>query len=502
MEKSRRVYIAIDLKSFYASVECAERSLSALTTNLVVADEGRTEKTICLAVSPSLKALGISGRPRLFEVVEKVREVNAARRRAAPRGMFSGRSWDAVKLGRDPSLEVGFIVAPPRMSKYMEVSARIYGIYLRFVAPEDIFAYSVDEVFIDATAYLSDKMSARQLACAMLREVAGETGLTATAGIGTNMYLAKVAMDIVAKHMEADESGMRIAELDEDGYRRTLWTHEPITDFWRVGRGYASRLEAQGMRTMGDVARCSVCNEALLYRMFGVNAELLIDHAWGWEPTTMADVRAYRPRTHSLSSGQVLRCAYSYDKARLIVREMADQLALDMTEKGVVCDQVVLSVGYDASNLRNAGLRREYSGEVTGDRYGRVIPKGVNGSHNLGRRTCSARMITDAFTEIFERIADVRLTVRRVTLTANNVCEAGAPEEVSESEQLDLFTDYAALRKEKERLEASLEREQRRQQTIVGIRRRFGRNAIVKGMSLGEGATARERNMQVGGHRA
>lgn len=502
MENSGRMYIAIDLKSFYASVECVERSLDVLTTNLVVADEERTEKTICLAVSPSLKALGIPGRARLFEVTERLREVNAVRRRAARGGMLCGRSWDVRRLEADGSLAVGFIAARPRMAKYMEISAKIYGIYLRFVSPRDIFVYSVDEVFIDATAYLSDRMDARQLACEILREVARETGLTATAGIGTNMYLAKVAMDIVAKHIAADKNGVRIAQLDEALYRRTLWSHTPITDFWRIGPGYASRLMANGMRTMGDVARCSVCNEELLYRLFGVNAELLIDHAWGWEPTTVADVQAYEPAAHSISSGQVLKCAYSSEKARIVVREMAYQLALEMTEKDVVCNQVVLSVGYDASNFKNAQLRQEFDGELTEDRFGRVLPKGAHGSHSMGRYTCSSRMLTDAFSEIFDRTVDRRLTVRRVNLTLNNVVARGQAVDNTESEQLDMFTDYEALRLEREREELALEREQRRQRTLVGIQKRYGRNAVIKGMSLEEGATGRERNSRIGGHRA
>lgn len=502
MENSGRMYIAIDLKSFYASVECVERSLDALTTNLVVADEGRTEKTICLAVSPSLRALGIPGRARLFEVTQRVREINAIRRRAARGGMLCGRSWDAKKLESDESLAVGFIVARPRMSKYMEVSARIYGIYLRFVSPRDIFVYSVDEVFIDATAYLSDTMTARQLASAILCEVARETGLTATAGIGTNMYLAKVAMDIVAKHISADKNGVRIAQLDEALYRRTLWSHTPITDFWRIGPGYAARLAENGMNTMGDVARCSVCNEELLYRLFGVNAELLIDHAWGWEPTTVADVHAYEPAAHSICSGQVLKCAYSCEKARLVVREMAHQLALEMTEKDVVCNQVVLSVGYDASNFKNAKLRREFDGEISEDRFGRVLPKGVHGSHNMRRYTCSARLLTDAVSEIFDRTVDCRLTVRRVNLTVNNVVPREKAVDNVESEQLDMFTDYEALRREREKEEYALEREQRRQRTLVGIQKRYGKNAVIKGMSLEEGATGRERNSRIGGHMA
>ena len=494
-------YIAIDLKSFYASVECVERGLDPLRTNLVVADETRTEKTICLAVSPSLKAIGVPGRPRLFEVTQIVGEHNRKRRARAPRRMFAGRSWDADRLAADPSLETGFIVARPQMTKYMEVSARIYGVYLRFVAPKDIFVYSVDEVFIDAAPYLKNGQSAHDFARDMVGEVLAETGITATAGIGTNMYLAKIAMDIVAKKMPADRDGVRVAELDEASYRHLLWAHEPLTDFWRVGSGTAARLAANGMTTMGDVARCSLGDEDLLYRLFGVAAELLIDHAWGYEPTTMADVQAYRPQTHGISMGQVLKRPYSYDEARLIAREMADQLALDMTKKGVACDQITLDVGYDTSNLRSEAARRSYRGEVREDHYGRALPRSAHGSHNLPRHTASSRLITAAVTEIFERVADPALTVRRVNISACGVSEASRRRE-ERSEQLDMFTDYDALCREREREDAAFEREHRRQTALVGLRERFGKNAVFRGMDLVEGATTIERNAQVGGHRA
>ena len=500
-ENSRGAYIAIDLKSFYASVECVERGLDPLKTNLVVADESRSEKTICLAVSPSLKAIGVPGRPRLFEVTQIVARHNRERRRRTPRKMFAGRSWDADRLAADPSLETGFIVARPQMTKYMEVSARIYGVYLRFVAPEDIFVYSVDEVFIDAAPYLKNGQTAHEFARRMIGEVLAETGITATAGIGTNMYLAKIAMDIVAKKLPADRDGVRIAELDEAAFRRRLWAHEPLTDFWRVGPGTAARLAAHGMRTMGDVARRSLSDEELLYRLFGVNAELLIDHAWGYEPTTMADVRSYRPQTHGLSMGQVLKRAYTFAEARLIVREMADQLALDMTKKGAVCDAVTLDVGYDTENLRSESVRSEYRGEVRVDHYGRELPRSAHGSHNLARRTSSSRLITAAVTEIFERVADPRLTVRRVNISACGVTDA-SDRRAEKSEQLDVFTDYEALRREREREDAALEREGRRQTALVGLRERFGKNAVFRAMDLVDGATTIERNAQVGGHRA
>ena len=360
----QKQYVAIDLKSFYASVECIERELDPMTTNLVVADASRTEKTICLAVSPSLKAFGVPGRPRLFEVVQKVGEVNALRQSRAPGRTLTGKSWDALQLQADPTLGVDYLVAPPRMAHYMEHSAKIYSIYLKYVAPEDIHVYSIDEVFMDVTPYLRNRgMTAREFTRMIIQDVVDTTGITATAGIGTNLYLCKVAMDIVAKHMEADEYGVRIAELDELSYRRLLWNHRPLTDFWRVGRGYVKRLEKVGLYTMGDVARCSLgrsdefYNEELLYKLFGVNAELLIDHAWGWEPCTIAQIKAYRPQTNSLGSGQVLHCPYTSEKAKLVVREMTDMLVLDLVDKGLVTDQMVLTVGYDIENLTDPEIR-------------------------------------------------------------------------------------------------------------------------------------------------
>lgn len=497
-----RQYLCIDLKSFYASVECVERGLDPLTTHLVVADESRTEKTICLAVTPSLKAYGVSGRARLFEVVQRVREVNLLRRQQAPGRKFVGESSDDTALRADPALSLSYIVAPPRMAYYMDYSARIYAVYLKYIAPEDIHVYSIDEVFIDITHYLPlYGVSARELAQMLILDVLQTTGITATAGIGTNLYLAKVAMDIVAKRVPADENGVRIAELDEMSYRRTLWSHTPLTDFWRVGRGYAKKLESVGLKTMGDIARCSAENESVLYKLFGVNAELLIDHAWGWEPCTIADVKAYKPASNSLSTGQVLQCPYTFEKARLIVREMTDQLVLDLVEKRLVTDQLVLTVGYDVENLLDPSLRARYSGAVTTDHYGRKIPKHAHGTVNLERPTASTQVILDAVTGLYERIVDEKLLVRRITLAACKLTDEGAVAE-PQTEQLDLFTDYEALQKRRAERAAALEREKRMQQALITIKRRFGKNAIFKGMNLQEGATAKERNRQIGGHKA
>ena len=491
-------YLAIDLKSFYASQECVSRELDPMTTHLVVADGSRTEKTICLAVSPALKALGVPGRPRLFEVVQKVRELNALRRTRAPGKTFTGKSWDADALAADPALEIDYIVAPPRMAHYMECSTRIYEVYLKYVAPEDIHVYSIDEVFIDVTPYLKTYgLTPREFARKLIHEVLETTGITATAGIGTNLYLCKVAMDIVAKRTEPDEYGVRIAELDEMSYREKLWTHRPLTDFWRVGRGYARKLEQHGIFTMGDIARCSVHNEQLFYKLFGVNAELLIDHAWGWEPVTIADIKAYRPTTNSLGSGQVLHCAYTWDKARIIVREMVDLLVLDLVDKGLVTDQIVLTVGYDRENLTDPQRRSAYLGEVVRDPYGREIPKHAHGSVNLGRQTASTRLITEAVMGLYDRITDPALLVRRVNVVAARTTpESEVPPE--ELRQLDFFSDHSA----REREDAALEREKRRQQAVLAIRKKYGKNAILKGMNYQEGATTRERNAQIGGHKA
>ena len=509
MQQENRVYIAIDLKSFYASVECRERRLDPLTTNLVVADESRTEKTICLSVSPAMKAYGVPGRPRLFEVVQKVREANARRRTAAPGRALTGSSWDSNELNRFPERSISYITAPPRMALYMEYSTRIYNIYLKYIAPEDIHVYSIDEVFMDVTAYLGTyRLTARELAAKMMQDVLQATGITATAGIGSNLYLCKVAMDIVAKHIEPDQNGARIAELDEMTYRRLLWNHRPLTDFWRVGKGYARKLEEHGIFTMGDVARCSVGkpndyhNEELLYRLFGVNAELLIDHAWGWEPCAMADIKAYKPAANSLGSGQVLQCPYDSGKAKLIVREMTDLLVLNLVDKGLVTDQLVLTVGYDIENLTDPEIRKRYQGEIVTDRYGRKIPKHAHGTANLDRKTSSTMLILDAVMDLYDRIIDHNLLVRRIYVTACHVTEESAASEQPAFEQLDLFTDYQTLEQKKQEEEAKLNREKQLQQAMLGIQKKYGKNAVLKGMNLEEGATARERNRQIGGHKA
>lgn len=501
----QKVYIAIDLKSFYASQECIERGLDPLTTNLVVADASRTEKTICLAVSPSLKAYGIPGRARLFEVVQKMKEVNALRREKLPGKTFTGSSYDAGELNKNLSLQISYITAPPRMAHYMECSTRIYNVYLKYVAPEDIHVYSIDEVFIDATPYLkSSGLTPREFTRRILRDVLETSGITATAGIGTNLYLCKVAMDIVAKRVPPDADGVRIAELTEMEYRCQLWDHRPLTDFWRVGRGISKKLEKHGMYTMGDVARCSLGKpgefhcEDLLYKLFGVNAELLIDHAWGYEPCTIADIKAYKPQSSSLGSGQVLHCPYTAEKAKLITREMTDLLVLDLVEKGLVTNQLVLTVGYDIENLTDPEKRSAYKGEVTTDHYGRKIPKHAHGTANLNRRTSSTRLITQAMMELFDRIVDPGLLVRRINIVACNILPETAADSNREFQQLDLFADT----KVQEAEDAALEREKRRQRAVLTIRKKYGKNAILKGMNLEEGATAKDRNAQIGGHKA
>lgn len=491
-----RTYIAIDLKSFYASVECVERGLDPLTTNLVVADESRTEKTICLAVSPALKSFGIPGRPRLFEVIQSVSNANRQRQYKAPNRTFTGKSYNLPELQSNPALEIDYIVAPPQMAHYMEVSTKIYQIYLNYIAPEDIHVYSIDEVFIDVTAYLKTyKMTARELAMTMIKDVLGSTGITATAGIGTNMYLCKVAMDIVAKKMPADKDGVRIAELDEMSYRRQLWSHRPLTDFWRVGKGYAKKLEDRYIFTMGDIAELSLRNEEMLYKMFGINAELLIDHAWGYEPCTIADIKAYKPQSNSISSGQVLQHPYDFEKARLVVREMTDMLVLELVDKGLVTDQMVLTVGYDMLGTGN------YNGPYTDDRYGRKIPKSAHGSINLGRQTSSTKIIMEKVTELFNRIVDKELLVRRMYVVANHVVPESSIVEETEV-QLDFFTDFEAEERRKEEEAEKLEREKNIQKALLGIKKKYGKNAILKGMNFEEGATAIERNGQVGGHKA
>jgi DNA polymerase V len=507
-----RTYIAIDLKSFYASVECVERNLNPLKTNLVVADAERTEKTICLAVSPSLKRYGIPGRARLFEVVQRVKEVNAERAKKAPGGIFSGSSANSDELDSDASLSVDYITASPRMSFYMDYSSRIYDIYLKYIAPEDIHVYSVDEVFMDVTGYLNTyKLTAHELAVKMIREVLSETGITATAGIGTNLYLCKIAMDIVAKRIPADKDGVRIAELDEQGYRRMLWDHTPITDFWRVGAGTARKLAKYGMTTMGDVARCSLgkkndyYNEDLLYRLFGVNAELLIDHAWGYEPVRIKDIKAYRPENNSLGHGQVLKEPYDHEKGAVIVAEMADVLSLSLVEKRLVTDQIVLDIGYDTENLKDNGKLAAYKGKVTYDRYGRPVPKPAHGSENLSGYTSSTRQIMKAASAIFERIADPMLTIRRVSVVASNVI----PERIAEKrkkeecfEQLELFPDPSNDEEARKKAEEEDRRERNMQEALIEIHNRFGKNAVLKGLNFREGATTIERNGQIGGHKA
>ena len=506
---SEKTYIAIDLKSFYASVECIERGLDPLKTNLVVADVSRTEKTICLAVSPALKKYGIPGRPRLFEVVQKVREANIRREKQAPCHRFSGTSFDETELNRSPELQISYIAAAPRMSRYMEYSTRIFDIYLRYIAPEDMHVYSVDEVFIDATAYLHTYgLTAHELALRMIRDVLRETGVTATAGIGTNMYLCKIAMDIVAKRMPADEDGVRIAELDEESYRKQLWNHVPLTDFWRVGPGYAKKLREVGIYTMGDVARCSLgkdtdyYNEDLLYKLFGINAELLIDHAWGWEPATIAEIKAYRPEKNSLSTGQVLQCPYTAQKAKLIVREMTDLLVLDLVDKKLVTDQMVLTVGYDIESLTNPEIRRKYHGEVTTDRYGRHVPRHAHGTANLSCQTSSTKLIMKAVEELYDRITNPDLLVRRITVVASRVVPEREADQKEVFEQLDLFTDYQALEQEREQEKKELDKEKRIQKAILDIQKKYGKNAVLRGMNFEEGATTRERNGQIGGHKA
>lgn len=497
---ANKAYIAIDLKSFYASVECVDRGLDPLDTNLVVADPTRTEKTICLAVSPSLKSYGIPGRARLFEAIQKVREVNAQRKYKAPGHSFSHESYFHSELIKDPSAELTFITAPPRMAHYMEVSTRIYNVYLKYIAPEDIHVYSIDEVFIDATDYLKTYgMTPRELAMKMVLDVLETTGITATAGIGTNLYLCKIAMDIYAKHCEPDKNGVRIAELDEMSYRRILWDHRPLTDFWRVGRGISKKLEEHGMYTMGDVARCSVgresdyYNEDLLYKLFGVNAELLIDHAWGWEPTEISDIKSYRPESSSLSSGQVLQEPYEFSKAKLVLKEMADLLSLELVSKRIVTDQIVLTVGYDIESLK-----KSYSGAVETDRYGRKIPKTAHSSENIGRYTSSTKLICETAMKLFDRIVDKELLVRRMYIVANHIITENDAEKEREYIQLNLFSDTGKQEAE----ENELKKEKDMQKAILKIKSKYGKNSIIKGMNLKEGATALERNRQIGGHKA
>ncbi len=497
MQEEQKIYVSIDLKSFYASVECRERGLDPLTTNLVVADSSRTEKTICLAVSPALKKYGIPGRARLFEVVQKVKEINADRKRRAPGHIFTDKSINELELNKNPSLQLDYIAAPPRMAHYMQYSTQIYNVYLKYFAPEDIYVYSIDEVFCDVTHYLKTyNMTARELVTKVIRDVYETTGITATAGIGTNMYLCKIAMDIVAKHVKPDKNGVRIAGLDEMSYRKLLWNHRPITDFWRVGKGYANKLEKHRIYTMGDVAKTSIYNEELLYKLFGVNAELLIDHSWGWECVTIDSIKAYKPTTNSICSGQVLHCPYNYENTRLIVKEMTELLSLDLVKKNLVTNQIVLEIGYDIDNLTNPEIKGKYNGEVTTDRYGRKVPKHAHGTINIDHKTSSTKIIMEATVNLYERIINKDLLVRRLNITANNVTNIANEKEKS-YEQIDLFTNYEEVNKNRKK-EAD---ELRIQKAMIDIKQKYGKNAIVKGMNLQKEGTTIERNGQIGGHR-
>ena len=497
MQEEQKIYVSIDLKSFYASVECRERGLDPLTTNLVVADSSRTEKTICLAVSPALKKYGIPGRARLFEVVQKLKEINADRRRRAPGHIFTGKSINELELNKNSSLQLDYIAAPPRMAHYMQYSTQIYNVYLKYFAPEDIYVYSIDEVFCDVTHYLKTyNMTARELVTKVIRNVYETTGITATAGIGTNMYLCKVAMDIVAKHVKPDKNGVRIAGLDEMSYRKLLWNHRPITDFWRVVKGYANKLEKHRIYTMGDVAKTSIYNEELLYKLFGVNAELLIDHSWGWECVTIDSIKAYKPTTNSICSGQVLHCPYNYENTRLIVKEMTELLSLDLVKKNLVTNQIVLEIGYDIDNLTVPEIKGKYNGEVTTDRYGRKVPKHAHGTINIDHKTSSTKIIMDATVKLYEKIINKDLLVRRLNITANNVTNI-ADEKEKSYEQIDLFTNYEEVSKNIKK-EAD---ELRIQKAMIDIKQKYGKNAIVKGMNLQKEGTTIERNGQIGGHR-
>ena len=500
MGNKSHTYVAIDMKSFYASVECVDRGLDPLTTNLVVADKSRTEKTICLAVSPALKEYGISGRARLFEVVQRVKEINLQRKKNASWRM-SGKSCNANELAAHPDWELDYIIAPPRMAHYINVSSKIYETYMKYVSSEDIHVYSIDEVFIDVTGYLGTyKMTAHEFTMKVIRDVLSKTGITATAGIGTNLYLAKVAMDIVAKHKEADKDGVRIAELDEMSYRRLLWNYKPITSFWRVGRGTAARLAPYGIDTMGIIAQTSLQHEDFLYSLFGVNAELLIDHAWGYEPCTMDMIKAYKPESNSLSSGQVLKSPYDFTKAKVVVQEMADAIALDLVAKHKVTDQLVLTIGYDTESLTNPEIRAKYHGEVHIDHYGRQVPKHAQGTANLKMQTSSSMLIMQAIVELYDRIVNPDLLIRRINIATNHVVDEDSAKHNADIQQLDLFTDYEELMNKKQLEQQALDKERKIQDARLAIKQRFGKNAILKGLNFEEGATAIDRNAQIGGH--
>ena len=497
-----KIYACIDLKSFYASVECVERKLDPLNTNLVVADNSRTEKTICLAVSPSLKQYGLSGRSRLYEVIKKVKEINNQRKWKIPNHKFIGSSYIDSNLREYPELSLDYIIATPRMSLYMQYSTRIYNIYLKYLSPNDIHVYSIDEIFCDLTPYLSfNKMKPVEFITKIVHDVYDTTGITATAGIGTNMYLAKVAMDIVAKHKKPNEKGVRIACLDELMYRKLLWNHTPITDFWRVGSGYSNKLEKYNMHTMGDIARCSLDNEDLLYKLFGINAELLIDHAWGWEPTTIAQIKAYKPSTNSLSSGQVLHEPYDYENTKLIVKEMADLLSLDLVSKKLVTDQIVLTIGYDVENLTNPKIRDIYIGEITLDYYGRRIPKPSHGTIRIDHHTSSSTIITNKIIELYKKITNKHLLVRRINISVNNLINESLLKDKIIYEQYDIFTDFEKIAKQKNEEKENEKQEKKLQNTILNIKNKYGKNAILKGMNYLSGGTTIERNRQIGGHK-
>lgn len=496
MQKNeQKIYIAIDLKSFYASVECKERGLDPITTNLVVADSSRTEKTICLAVSPSLKSYGIPGRARLFEVIQKVREINIERKYKVPGHILKGKSYDAIELKNKPELELDFIAAPPRMAYYMKYSTDIYNVYLKYFSPEDIYVYSIDEVFIDVTHYLKTyKKTPKELVTKVINDVYNTTGITATAGIGTNMYLCKVAMDIVAKHVEPDKNGVRIAALDEMRYRKLLWNHRPLTDFWRVGKGYAKKLEQHGIYTMGDVARTSIKNEDLLYKLFGINAELLIDHSWGWECCTIESIKSYKPKSNSMTSGQVLHCPYNYEQTKIIVKEMAELLSLDLVRNNLVTNQIVLDIGYDIDSLIIPEISKYYNGEITTDRYGRKTPKNAHGTINIDHNTSSTKIIIENVINLYERIINKRLLVRRINITVNNLINESQIK--NEYEQTDLFTNYEEVKIKRKKEED----EKKIQKAMLNIKDKYGKNAILKGMNLQEEGTTIERNRQIGGH--
>lgn len=498
----KKIYACIDLKSFYASVECIERNLDPLTTNLVVADPDRTEKTICLAVSPSLKSYGIPGRARLFEVNQKVKEVNYQRRKKAYQYKFIGKSYDDIQLKKNNNLELDYIIAPPRMSYYMKYSAEIYKVYLKYLEPKDIYVYSIDEVFCDITNYLNyNHTTPIAFVTKIIHDVYNTTGITATGGLGTNMYLAKVAMDIVAKHAEPDKYGVRISGLDEITYRKKLWNYRPLNSFWRVGPGYAKKLEDNGLYTMGDIARCSLENEDLLYKLFGVNAELLIDHAWGFEPCTIENVKSYKPKNNSISSGQVLHCPYTYKKARLIIKEMSDLLALDLVSKKVVTDQLILTVGYDIDNINILDIKENYTGEITKDRYGREVPKHAHGTINIDHKTSSSIVIMKHFLKLYDRIVNKDLLIRRITIVANNIVYEELVKDKQVIEQIDLFTNYKELEEKRKNQKEEEIKEKKLQNVILNIKNKYGKNSILKGMNLEDGGTTIDRNKQIGGHR-